>query len=70
MMEALGHRRMVARCERGKPHHPRPERPRAIDPFGLDAFGTNPGTVSYLPSAGVEVSPRRRNRGAILMSFL
>jgi hypothetical protein len=56
MMEALGHRRMVARCERGKPHRPRPERPRAIDPFGPDAFGTNPGTVSYLPSAGVEVA--------------
>ena len=29
-----------------------------------------PGDRHYLPSTGVEVSPRRRKRGAILMSFL
>jgi hypothetical protein len=41
-----------------------------IDLFDADAFGTDPVTVTDLPSTGVEVSPRRRKRGAILMSFL
>jgi hypothetical protein len=41
-----------------------------IDLFDADAIGTNAATVGYLPSAGIEVAPWRRKRGATLMSFL
>jgi hypothetical protein len=58
---------MVARCERGKPHHP--ERPRVIALFDADAFGTNAATVSYLPPA-LRSRRGRRKRDVILMSFL
>jgi hypothetical protein len=41
-----------------------------IELFDADAFGTNAATVSYLPSAGIDVAPRRRKRGATLIGFL